>query len=92
MAASTGVTPPKMDADLWRLTIILGIVLLVVYSLAGHYISRFKILIIHESTIGILTGALVAWLLVDRVVIKFDSEAFFFFLLPPIVFASAYTL
>lgn len=34
----------------------------------------------------------VQWILLDRYLIKFDSQSFFFFLLPPIVFASAYTL
>jgi NhaP-type Na+/H+ or K+/H+ antiporter len=34
----------------------------------------------------------VQWLLLDRYLIEFNSQSFFFFLLPPIVFASAYTL
>lgn len=49
-------------------------------------------MIIHESTVGVLTGIFVQWLLIDTYIIEFDSQSFFFFLLPPIVFASAYTL
>ena len=41
---------------------------------------------------GVLTGMLIQYLLIDRIVIQFSSQSFFFYLLPPIVFASAYTL
>lgn len=72
--------------------IIAAISLLIFMTLSGHFIEKFKILFIHESTIGVLTGVFVQWLLIDTYVIEFDSQSFFFFLLPPIVFASAYTL
>jgi NhaP-type Na+/H+ or K+/H+ antiporter len=48
--------------------------------------------LLHESTVGILTGILVQYFLSEHVILDFKSDEFFFFLLPPIVFASAYTL
>ena len=79
-------------ADLFRLMIIASILLLILYTLSGHVIDSLKILVLHESTVGVLTGALIQYMLLDYYIIKFDSQSFFFFMLPPIVFASAYTL
>jgi len=44
--------------------------------------------------VGILTGALIQYLLIEKMdkPIKFEQQSFFFYLLPPIVFASAYTM
>ena len=78
--------------DLFRLMLILSIALIILYTLSGHIIDKMKILVIHESTVGVLAGMLIQWLLLDHYTINFDSQAFFFFMLPPIVFASAYTL
>ena len=41
---------------------------------------------------GLLSGALVSYFVHENTIISFDQQSFFFFLLPPIVFASAYTL
>ena len=88
--------PEAMDTDLFRLCLILVVFLLIFYSLSGHFIEKFKILFIHESTVGVLTGALIQYILSEFTdlndPIRFDSEGFFFYLLPPIVFASAYTI
>mmetsp|Transcript_1644 Transcript_1644/g.2907 ORF Transcript_1644/g.2907 Transcript_1644/m.2907 type:complete len:177 (-) Transcript_1644:1170-1700(-) len=70
----------------------MAVLLVLVYVFSGHLIDKFKILVIHESTVGVLTGVLIQYLLIDHQVISFDSQSFFFFLLPPIVFASAFTL
>lgn len=72
--------------------LILSISLLIFYTLSGHLIEQLKILFIHESTIGVLTGMFIQWMLLDHYTIHFDAHSFFFFMLPPIVFASAYTL
>ena len=48
-----------IDSDLWRLMIIFCVLLLIFYSISGHFIDKFKILFIHESTVGVLTGMLV---------------------------------
>ena len=93
---------------MFRLLIISTILLLLFMTLSGHVIEKCKvstkdihlilnfftwqIIIVHESTVGVLTGMFVQWILLDRYLIQFDSQSFFFFLLPPIVFASAYTL
>lgn len=42
--------------SLFRLMLILSIGLLILYTLSGHIIDKLKILVIHESTVGVLTG------------------------------------
>lgn len=94
-AATAGGIPPieaPLDEHLFRECIMLSLSLIIFYILCGHIIDTFKILIVHESTIGILSGMFVQWLLIDRLTMHFDTQSFFFFLLPPIVFGSAYTL
>lgn len=83
----------QMDpTSLFRLMLILSIGLLILYTLSGHVIEKLKLLIIHESTVGVLTGMFIQYMLLDHYTIEFDSQSFFFFMLPPIVFASAYGL
>lgn len=51
------VPESSMDpTDLFRLMLILSIGLLIFYTLSGHVIDQLKILVIHESTVGVLTG------------------------------------
>ena len=53
------------DAEsLYRLCIIMVLGLVVVYALCGHVIEKHKILLVHESTVGVLTGIFVQWLLI----------------------------
>ena len=80
------------DESLFRLCIMLTLGLIVLYTLCGHIITSCKLLILHESTVGVLTGIFAQWLLLGKIRMQFDTTSFFFFLLPPIVFASAYTL
>ena len=80
------------QADLFRLTIMASIGLIVFYTLAGHLIDKYKVLILHESTVGVLSGIFVQYMLLNDIIIKWDQQEFFFFLLPPIVFGSAYAL
>lgn len=93
---------------LFRIEILASLLMIVIYALSGHCIEKFRvsvnsfnmlivlctlqILILHESTVGVLTGMFAQYWIVDKEVLKFDNQSFFFFLLPPIVFASAYTL
>ena len=58
------------DAEsLFRLCIIMVLALVVVYQLCGHVIDRYRILLVHESTVGVLAGIFVQWLLIGQVTI-----------------------
>ena len=62
-------------------------------------------MIFHETGIAIIMGALVAWMLlavssrflrnfsqIDGYKYEFSHQTFFFYILPPLVFAAGYTL
>jgi hypothetical protein len=51
---------------LFRLMMILSIGLLIFYTLSGHVIDQMKILIIHESTVGVLAGMFIQYMLLDH--------------------------
>lgn len=57
---------------LYRLLIIATICLIVLYALSGHFIDTYKILILHESTVGLLAGAGVSYLVKENQIISFD--------------------
>jgi NhaP-type Na+/H+ or K+/H+ antiporter len=65
------------------------------YQVAGKLIETHNCSFLHESTVGILAGLLIAFF-VNKVhagtVIQFSEKGFFLFILPPIIFAAGYTL
>lgn len=57
---------------LYRLLIIATICLIVLYAISGHFIDTYKILILHESTVGLLAGVGISHLVKDLKIIAFD--------------------
>ena len=93
--ATTQLAIVDHDLDelaLYRVCLMSALGLILIYILSGHLIEIFRFKLIHESTVGVLTGILVQYFIKEKIIIEFQTDDFFFFLLPPIVFASAYTL
>ena len=76
-------------------TLILTVSMVLFYQMAGKLIETHNCSFLHESTVGILAGLLIAFF-VNKVhagaVIQFSEKGFFLFILPPIIFAAGYTL
>lgn len=76
--------------------IILGI--LILYSFFGLLIEKFKPPCGHEAAIIILIGLGISFFFYEehddklQKIFRFDSDFFFIFCLPPIVFSSAYSM
>ena len=71
------------------------VVLILSYVLTSHILTLTKIPFMHESSLAIILGALFALILraffhIDT--LSFNELGFFYFILPPIIFAAGYTL
>jgi len=77
------------------IVIILGILF---YMTMGSYIEKNHLSIGHEASFTIIAGMLVSYSLILQneyelvKLLKFDENAFFFYCLPPIVFASGFNM
>lgn len=71
--------------------------MLMLYMVVGVAFEKYKVPIGHESGIAILVGMLISYILLGSYIhlenmLTFDPTLFFYFCLPPIVFASAYNM
>jgi len=86
------------DHTILSLSLFVSLVLLIVYIMMGLVIEQKKWLIGHESAIVVTLGLGIS-LLAYRLnaytfshVATFSDEVFFYFLLPPILFAAGYNM
>ncbi|CDW71290.1 sodium hydrogen exchanger [Stylonychia lemnae] len=77
---------------------ILIVLLIMFYMFIGSVIERYKIIIGHEAALAILLGMLVSFLAFKlghvelTEFLTFNENFFFYFCLPPLVFASGYNM
>lgn len=72
--------------------------MLLIYMTFGAYIEKYHIKIGHEASITIVIGMIISYInwechnedMVD--LLKFSDDTFFYFCLPPIVFASGFNM
>ena len=68
--------------------------LLIVYFMFAQFLEIKKFRYLHESTLAILLGILLGLIFYEfeNEIITFNGQIFFYFILPPIIFAAGYTL
>ncbi len=72
--------------------------MVVFYMFMGSFIEKYKIPIGHEASISILVGCLISYCILnvhnDHLLqfIRFNSNFFFYMLLPPLVFSTGYNM
>jgi len=77
---------------------ILIILLIMFYMFIGSVIEKYKIIIGHEAALAILLGMLVSFIAFRfghvqlTEMLTFNENFFFYFCLPPLVFASGYNM
>lgn len=75
--------------------VFLAVIILILYILTAELIEKSKCDYIHETTIAIglgMLGGIGVYLMEGDQKIEFSTGIFFYFVLPPIVFAAGYTL
>jgi sodium/hydrogen exchanger 3 len=75
--------------------VLLCVLILILYVFCAQWIENTKFDYLHESSLaiglGVVAGMLLYWV-GDREQVAFDSSVFFYFVLPPIIFAAGYNL
>lgn len=72
--------------------------MVVFYMFMGSLLEKYKIPIGHEASISIVVGILLSYLILDvhkdnlMELIRFNSNFFFYMLLPPLVFSTGYNM
>jgi NhaP-type Na+/H+ or K+/H+ antiporter len=68
--------------------------LLIVFVFSSVYLEVWKINFIHQTGISILLGlffGFIIWISTDKT-LEFEGEVFFYYILPPIIFAAGYNM
>ena len=87
-----------MSAVLFSSGAIVIMAMLFIYMLLGSLVEKYKCVIGHEASFLILFGMFVSWVSMQtghtdfNKIMTFDPNFFFYFCLPPIVFASGYNM
>ena len=81
-------------SDALELSVLFCIIVLILYIAVAQYIETRHLDFLHESGIAILLGALSGLIIysISSDVITFNESSFFYFILPPIIFAAGFTL
>lgn len=72
--------------------------MVVLYMFVGSFIEKYKIPIGHEASISIVIGILISYFILDvkkdhlMNFLSFNSNFFFYMLLPPLVFSTGYNM
>jgi sodium/hydrogen exchanger-like protein 6/7 len=87
-----------MSANLFSMGAILVMLIIFTYMFLGSLFEKHKPPIGHEASLVILVGMIISYSLMASghhemtKALTFDSNFFFYFCLPPIVFASGYNM
>ena len=87
-----------MSANLFSAGAIIVMLVLIVYMFLGSLLEKYHCVVGHEAGLVILFGMMISLLLYftgheDMTnMMSFDENFFFYFCLPPIVFASGYNM
>ena len=68
--------------------------LMILFVFASVYLEHWNINFIHQTGVIILAGIFFGWIIwytADKT-LKFDGEVFFYYILPPIIFAAGYNM